>query len=83
MVNVESNKQVPVTLTVQQWQLDYSARMMTEQGYANETEFLQAILNIALLHHIPENCWPPMSEEQRARIRQLIDQGEIDRDIPF
>lgn len=77
------SEQVPVTLTVRQWQLDYSARMMAEQGYSSETEFLQAVLNTALLHHIPEDYWPPMSEEQKARIRELVERGEIDKEIPF
>lgn len=74
---------VSVTLTVQQWQLDYSARQMTEEGYTTPAEFLQAVLNTALLRHIPEESWPPMSDEEKARLKQHLDRDDVDPDIPF
>lgn len=81
--NDDPKKQMPVTLTVQQWQLDYSARQMTEGGYTTPTDFLQAVLNTALLRHIPEEAWPSMTEEEKARLKDDMDRPGIDPEIPF
>ena len=79
----DPKKLIPVTFMVQQWQLDYSGRQMTDGGYATPTDFLQAVLNTALLHHIPEDAWPSMTEEEKARLKDYMDRPNIDPDIPF
>lgn len=82
-MNADLDKQVSVTLTVRKWQLDYSARMMAEQGYKSETEFVQAVLNTALLRHIPQDAWPPMSVAEKKKLKEMVAQGDVDADIPI
>lgn len=78
----DSKKLVPVTLMVQQWQLDYSKTMM-EQGHISETDFLQAVLNTALLRHIPEEAWPEMTDEEKAKLEEYLKRDDVDSEIPF
>ncbi len=79
----DPKKQVPVTLTVQQWQLDYSLRQMTDGDYVNPTDFLQAVFNTALLRHIPEEAWPDMTAEEKAKLEEYLKRDDIDPEIPF
>ncbi|HEB79423.1 MAG TPA: hypothetical protein ENI79_02985 [Rhodospirillales bacterium] len=82
-MNDDSKKPVPVTITVQQWQLDYSRRQMTDGGYTTPTDFLQAVLNTGLLHHIPEEAWPPMTEEEKSKLKEYMNRDDVDPEIPF
>lgn len=81
--NDDPKKLIPVTLMVQQWQLDYSARQMTEEGHTTPTDFFQAVLNTALMRHIPEESWPSMTEEEKARIKEHLKRDDVDPEIPF
>ena len=79
----DPKKLIPVTLMVQQWQLDYSTRQMTYGGHTTPADFLQAVLNTGLLHHVPEEEWPSMTEEEKARLKEYMNRPGIDPEIPF
>lgn len=81
-MNDDPKKLVAITLNVEQWQLDYS-KSHPDHSEFSDTDFIQAVLNNALLSHIPKAAQPEMTDEAAAALDAHLNKDDVDPDIPF